>query len=214
MARARTATEERGVRAEGGAGQTGGGRGPAGGGGDATEPLAADPDATDVSRAAEGDLRAFERLYRRHVDRISSLVGRMLSDREAEDVTQEVFIRAWEKLGTFRGDAAFSTWLYRVALSQILQHRRQMARRRERSEAARRARPWRPDRQHADPVGLRIDFDGAIRRLPDGAREVFVLYDVEGYSHAEIAEMLDVSTGTTKSQLHRARMLLREHMDR
>lgn len=168
-----------------------------------------DPDAADAARAADGDERAFERLYRRHVPRIHSLARRMIGPDEAEPVTQRVFVRAWRKLDQFRGDAAFGTWLYQVAISVILSRRRTLGRRREREAgpgpldrmAGRRSRP-----------GLAVDLEAAMETLPDGAREVFVLHDVEGYMHREIAEMLDVTEGTSKSQLHRARMLLREQL--
>lgn len=167
-------------------------------------------DGPDARRAAEGDMQAFERLYRRHVARIHTLARRMLGEADADEATQDVFVRAWEKLGTFRGDAAFGTWLYRVGINVLLARRASLVRRRERftgDDAA-------IDRVSVRPVrtDLRIDFDAAIDRLPDGAREVFTLYDIEGYKHEEIAGMLGISAGTSKSQLHRARMLLRAHL--
>lgn len=167
-------------------------------------------DDADVSRAARGDGAAFERLYRRHVDRIHSLARRMVGPDDADVATQDVFVRAWQKLETFRGEAAFGTWLYRLAINRLLSRRRRTGRRRDRfgggSETLEgfSSRPDRPD--------LRLDFEEALEQLPDGAREIFVLYDVEGYKHREIAEMMDISTGTSKSQLHRARMLLRGHL--
>ncbi|HEX7119205.1 MAG TPA: RNA polymerase sigma factor [Longimicrobiales bacterium] len=167
-------------------------------------------DAEDAKRAAAGDARAFERLYRRHGARIHTLARRMLGEDEADEATQEAFVRAWKKLDTFRGDAAFGTWLHRVAINVILAHRAALAKRRERfpaGEAVAASSPARPVR-----TDLRVDFEAAIATLPDGAREVFVLYDVEGYKHEEIAARLGVSTGTSKSQLHRARMLLRGYL--
>lgn len=170
-------------------------------------------DITDARLAAEGDVRAFERLYRRHVDRVYSLVRRMLDDQLADEVTQDVFVRAWRKVDTFRGDAAFGTWLHRLAINVILGRRRKLAIRRERFvgdpgvvlETTSRTRS-------AAPQGP--EFEAGLRELPDGAREVFVLHDIEGYKHREIAEMLGVTVGTTKAQLHRARMAMREFVAR
>jgi RNA polymerase sigma-70 factor, ECF subfamily len=170
----------------------------------------ADPDRHDVERAAAGDAAAFERIYRRHVPRVHGMCRRMLSGEESDDVTQEVFIRAWEKLALFRGDAAFGTWLYRLAVNVILARRQSRTTYRERFGggdpdviplAARRDRP-----------DLRLDVEAAIDTLPAGAREIFLLHDVEGFTHEEIAGMLKVSAGTSKSQLHRARMSLRRYL--
>jgi len=174
--------------------------------------VGAAPDATDVQLAAAGDQAAFERLYHAHVARVHSLARRMLGGDDADEVTQDVFVRAWEKLGTFRGEAAFGTWLHRLAINVILGRRQSRARRWDRTvegDALVESLPSR--RSHLE---LHMDFETAIGRLPNGAREVFVLYDVEGFKHHEIAEMLGVTTGTTKAQLHRARMALRRHVDR
>lgn len=166
-----------------------------------------------MALAARGDGQAFERLYRRHVPRVHSLVRRMMGDEDADEVTQEVFVRAWRKLGTFRGESSFGTWLHRVAVNLILGQRTTRGRRRERfvpgeaGEAVIAAAPARAER-----VDLAMDFESAVTRLPNGARQVFVLHDVEGYKHEEIAGMLGVTTGTTKAQLHRARMTLREYL--
>jgi RNA polymerase sigma factor (sigma-70 family) len=163
-----------------------------------------------VARAAAGDTAAFERLYRTHVGRIYSLARRMIGEDEADDVTQDVFVRAWRNLARFRGDSTFGTWLYRLAINVVLGRRSQLATHRSRYEVddgiaeTRASRPVRVD--------LRVDFDAALDRLPRGAREVFVLHDVEGYTHEEIAGMLEVTPGTSKSQLHRARMTLRQHL--
>jgi RNA polymerase sigma-70 factor (ECF subfamily) len=167
----------------------------------------------DVALAASGDAHAFERLYRAHAARIHSLVRRMLSDDEAEEVTQDVFVRAWQKLGTFRGESAFGTWLHRLAVNVVLAKRQALGTRRARyhaDDAALETAPS-PRRKHLE---LSVDFETALERLPAGAREVFVLHDVEGYRHEEIADMLGLATGTTKSQLHRARMALRVHLER
>ena len=157
-------------------------------------------------------MAAFERLYLAHAARVNGLARRMVGADEADELTQDVFVRAWEKLGTFRGEAAFGTWLHRLAVNLLLGHRRVRRRHGERfsddEEAVERAgtRPM--------DAAISVDLEAAIGRLPDGARRVFVLHDVEGYRHEEIADMLGVTTGTSKSQLHRARMILREHLGR
>ncbi len=172
----------------------------------------AEADAVEVALAASGDSRAFERIYRAHVARIHSLARRMLDADLAEEVTQDVFVRAWQKLDTYRGEAAFGTWLHRLAINVILARRASLATRRSRfladdaAIARARSRPRAPE--------TAIDFEGALARLPAGARQVFVLHDVEGYRHEEIANMLGLATGTSKSQLHRARMALRRHLER
>jgi RNA polymerase sigma-70 factor (ECF subfamily) len=165
---------------------------------------------SDVALAAGGDASAFERLYRTHVARIHSLTRRMLGSHEADEVTQDIFVRTWQKLGQFRGDSAFSTWLHRLAVNVVIERRRSFAIQRERMS---------DDPEALDGVAvaparadLRVDFDAAIEQLPPGAREIFVLHDVEGYKHREIAAMLDITSGTSKRQLHRARMLLRRHL--
>jgi RNA polymerase sigma-70 factor (ECF subfamily) len=176
------------------------------------ERVAAHFEAADVKRAAKGDHQAFERLYRDHVGRIYALCVRMVDEQSAEDLTQDVFIRAWNKLGTFKGQSQFGTWLHRLAVNHVLS-RRETQRKREARTAAGEgvlARMMAPTRRSS---GHALDLEQAIRRLPDRARDVFVLYDVEGYSHDEIADALGVSVGTSKSQLHRARMLMRKHLN-
>ena len=160
--------------------------------------------------AREGDTRAFERLYRAQVARVHSLARRMAGEAAADDLTQEVFIRAWEKLRTFRGDAAFGTWLHRLAVNHIISRRKTLRRRQSRRVEGEGALEGRAARRQRPDVAL--DLEEALEGLPDGARRIFVLYDVEGYGHAEIAGMLEISEGTSKSQLHRARMLLRERL--
>jgi RNA polymerase sigma-70 factor, ECF subfamily len=178
------------------------------------EGLAADT--RDAQRAAGGDAEAFERLYRRHSARIYALAQRMLQgDEEAADATQEVFVRTWQKLGLFRGDSAFGTWLHRVAINVILARRTTLATRSKRfGEGEGLEDVHLVASTKADTPELRLDFEVALKQLPGGAREVFVLHDVEGYKHEEIAGMLGVSVGTSKSQLHRARMTLRKHLER
>ncbi len=171
----------------------------------------------DVTLAANGDRRAFERLYRANVDRIFSVCVRMVGDRaKAEELTQDAFVRAWEKLGTFRGDSQFSTWLHRLAVNVVLNDRETEGRRRDRHDDAVEdmdtisygdVRPL--------PVpGLSLDLEQAIAALPPGAKKVFVLHDIEGYTHEEIAESLGVTAGGCKAQLHRARMILRRMLTR
>ena len=169
-------------------------------------------DAADASRAAAGDFRAFERLYRTHAGRVHALARRMLSPDEAAEATQDVFVRAWQKIGQFRGDAAFGTWLHRLAVNVFLARRQVLKLARERHVDDETALETVPARVAGTDTS--IDFEAALERLPPGARQVFVLHDVEGYKHEEIAELLGVTTGTTKAQLHRARMILREHLDR
>lgn len=160
-----------------------------------------------VARAAGGDRDAFGELYRRHVDRIHGLAFRWVGPDEAAEVTQDVFVRAWEKLGTFRGESAFGTWLHRVAIRVILGQRRTMGKARERfstddTALGRFSAP-------PDTPDHRMDLERGIASLPEGARRVLLLHDVEGYRHEEIGTMLGISPGTSKSQLHRARMALR-----
>lgn len=168
-------------------------------------------EAKDVRLAAAGDAQAFERLYRSTVGRIHTLARRMAGESAADDLTQEVYLRAWSRLHTFRGDARFSTWLHRLAVNLILTRRTALRKQGDRTVSG----PGLLDRMAArvGRPGLRVDFEAAIATLPDRARDVFVLYDVEGYKHEEIGEMLGIHPGTSKSQLHRARMLLRRHLE-
>ncbi|MGE0160517.1 MAG: RNA polymerase sigma factor [Gemmatimonadales bacterium] len=164
-----------------------------------------------MARAAAGDQGAFERLYRGHVGRVYALAVRLAGPGEADDLTQEVFIRAWSKLGTFKGEAQFGTWLHRLAVNHILS-RRTVLKKREESHSSGETLLERLLATRQRTPGTRLDLEAALRRLPRRAREVFVLYDVEGYGHDEIAQTLGVTVGTSKSQLHRARMLLRERL--
>ena len=174
---------------------------------------------TDAARAASGDRRAFERLYRENLDRVFSICARMVGDRSlAEELTQDVFVRAWEKLHLFRGESAFTTWLHRLAVNVVLNRRKSDGVRRTRfgggggdeGEDVVAALPGRVP----DSPGDRLDLEAAIATLPPGARRVFVLHDVEGYKHEEIAGMLGITAGGSKAQLHRARLLLREALQR
>ena len=177
------------------------------------EPVHESAPQDDVALAARGDRRAFERLYRAHANRVFSLCVRMAGDRTlAEELTQDVFVRAWEKLALFRGESAFTTWLHRIAVNVVLNDRQSERRRRDRLDEGVEDMDT-LDHSHARPMevpGLSIDLERAIATLPPGARKVFVLHDVQGYTHEEIGEMLGVTSGGCKAQLHRARMLLRE----
>jgi RNA polymerase sigma-70 factor (ECF subfamily) len=173
---------------------------------------------TDVALAASGDRQAFERIYRAHVNRVFSVCVRMSGDRVlAEELTQDVFVRAWAKLSLYRGESAFSTWLHRLAVNVILNARKTEGRRRGRFAAeADEPEDALPSVALArtTPAGIAIDLEAAVASLPPGARRVFVLHDVEGYKHEEIATMLEITSGGSKAQLHRARMLLREALER
>jgi len=177
----------------------------------------------DVALAAAGDRRAFERLYRQHVDRVYSLCARMAGDRtRGEELTQDVFVRAWEKLHLFRGDSSFSTWLHRLAVNVVLNDRKSEGRRRKRfeeegdEEGGIDTHAARPSGGLGTPLqpGDMMDLEAAIATLPPGARRVFLLHDVQGFTHEEIAASTGVTTGAKKAQLHRARMLPRERLKR
>jgi len=174
--------------------------------------LTADSIAADTALAASGDASAFERLYRTHVARVHSLVRRMLDADEVDDVTQDVFIRAWQKLATFRGESAFGTWLHRLAVNVVLARRKNVGI--ERGRFITEDAPLEKATGKRETPELSLDFEEALGQLPEGARQVFVLHDVEGYRHEEIARMLGIVPGTSKSQLHHARMALRRHLER
>ncbi len=163
-----------------------------------------------VDRAARGDVEAFEELYRDHVGRIYLLCLRMCGDPSAaEELTQEVFVRAWQKLRSFRGESAFSTWLHRVAVNVVLGARRSTARRESRVRPAGDDLPLDFATTESHP-GQTLDLERSIAALPEGARTVFILHDVEGFRHKEIARLTGLAVGTSKAQLHRARRLLRK----
>ncbi len=169
-------------------------------------------DAADVALAQSGDAQAFERLYRAQVAKIHGLARRMVGPAEADELTQDVFVRGWQKLHTFRGEAAFGTWLHRLAVNVMLAHRGALGARRRYLDDE--ADPVEVGKAQPAPLELTMDFETAIGRLPPGARQIFVLHDVEGYKHEEIAGMLGIAAGTSKAQLHRARMALRRHLER
>ena len=174
------------------------------------------PDADDFSLcklASGGNLAAFELLYQRYHRRTYSLCLRMTnSQTEAEDLTQEVFIQLFRKIGSFRGDSAFSTWLHRLTVNQVLMHfRRRSVKNEKTSEDG--EIPEQIVSGTANPNKMfvldRLALNKAIEQLPPGYKKVFILHDVEGYEHEEIARMLQLSVGTSKSQLHKARLKLR-----
>jgi len=168
-----------------------------------------------VARAREGDSLAFEGLYRRLSGRVYGVCLRMAREpTKAEELAQEAWVRAWERLESFRGDSRFSTWLHRLTVNVVLDSRRRDGRWRDRFESLADQREGIETSTHEPPAGLRMDLEKAVDRLPDGARTVFLLYDVEGFKQQEIAERLGVAEGTVKAQLHRARKLLREVMER
>jgi len=174
------------------------------------------PQKTDyelAQKAADGDMAAFEELYQRHNRRVYSLCLRMTGNvSEAEDLAQEVFIQLFRKIGSFRGESAFTTWLHRLTVNQCLMHFRKRSVKLERTteEGETPVQIVRgTENPNAMPVLDRIALDNALKQLPPGYRTVFVLHDVEGHEHEEIAKILGVAVGTSKSQLHKARMKLR-----
>jgi RNA polymerase sigma factor (sigma-70 family) len=184
----------------------------AAGGGDAAS-LAA-----DVALAAAGDRTAFERVYRAHCDRVYSVCVRMTADAaQAEELTQDTFVRAWAKMSLFRGESSFATWLHRLAVNVVLNAHKGEGRRRRLMGTTSDGEPDETGGALAAiaapthfAAGEWLDIEAAIASLPPGARRVFVLHDVEGYRHEEIGTMLGITSGGSKAQLHRARMLIRE----
>ena len=171
-----------------------------------------DSEADLVRRARRGEVEAFEDLYRGHVGRIYAVILRMVADPAlAEELTQEAFVRAWGRLASFRGTSAFGTWLHRLSVNVALDALRARRRWRERFSDEPPARP--PAAPASDPADA-LDLEQAIAMLPPRARAVFVLHDVEGYKHREIARLLELSVGACKAHLHRARRRLREELDR
>lgn len=158
----------------------------------------------EARSAAAGDRAAFERFYRASVARVHTLARRLLGRARADEATQEIYLTAWRKLSSWRGEASATTWLHRLALNTLLN----LAARRPPPETGADERIGALAARASAP-GTRLDLEEAIAALPDGARAVFVLHDVEGFSHADVAARLALSVGTSKSQLHRARLLLR-----
>jgi RNA polymerase sigma-70 factor (ECF subfamily) len=175
---------------------------------------ASDFDYRLAQRVAGGDMLAFEEFYERYHRRVYALCLRMTGNTaEAEDLTQEVFIHVYRKIGSFRGDSTLMTWLHRVTVNRTLMHFRKSAVRRERTTEDG-ATPE-PEVRLAERLGQmpavdRLMLEKAVTQLAPGYRAVFILHDVEGYEHSEIARSLGISTGTSKSQLHKARLRLRQ----
>jgi len=184
-----------------------------------------------VQRAQAGDMEAFEALYREHYPRVYALALRMLRDgRLAEELSVEIFARAWESLGSFQGKSAFGTWLHRLGVNQILNHLRTERRRHARitivadlpEGPGTRDAPQEPsERLDMDAFSrdvsrampdTRIDLERAIAALPDRAREALILHHVEGYKYREIADLMGTKIGTVKAQIHRACAMIRETM--
>ena len=172
-----------------------------------------DNDVVLAQKSADGDTAAFEELYHRHFRRVYALCLRMTGNPEqAEDLTQDVFIQLFNKIGSFRGDSAFTTWLHRMTVNQVLMYFRKRSTKSEMTAIDDET----PDQivrgtenPNAMPVIDRIALEKAVQQLPPGYRTVFILHDVEGYEHEEIARMMGVAEGTSKSQLHKARLKLR-----
>jgi RNA polymerase sigma-70 factor, ECF subfamily len=167
-----------------------------------------------IRRAQTGDLDAFESLYRQHSGRVYALCLRLVAGdkSDATELMQDVFVRAWRSLATFRGDCAFSSWLHRLAVNTMLENARSETRREARvllmDDTSRL-----PGAARSSGLELKMDMESAVASLPKGARTAFVLHDIEGYHHQEIAQQLGISVGTVKAQLHRARRLLREKLE-
>ena len=171
-----------------------------------------DIDAT-VRRAQQGDVDAFEAIYRAHAAAVFKLCRRMVADeREARELTQDVFVRAWERLTQFRGQSAIGTWLHRVAVNIVLLHLRTA--KRESLQLLDADDDEAPVFANDASIHARLDMEAALARLPAGARTVFVLHDVEGFSHDEIAQMTGLASGTVRAQLWRARRALMRLLDR
>ena len=176
-------------------------------------------EAEAIDRAKRGDATSFEALYGLHKRRVYSLCLRMVGNpADAEDLMQEAFLQLFRKIGTFRGESAFSTWLHRMTVNVVLMRLRKKS-----LPAASLEETTEPDEETGGPrkdigapdLGLsgavdRVNLERAIGQLPPGYRAVFVLHDVQGYEHNEIADIMDCSVGNSKSQLHKARTRLRE----
>ena len=171
-----------------------------------------DEDFKLVEKAVAGNPDAFKQLFMKNVNRVHSLCLRISADVHlAEDLTQEVFIKAWEKLSTFKFQCKFSSWLHSIAVNQFLMHLRSSQRKSGKEEDLGKEEIIRDSKLQQDS---RIDLQKAIDNLPEQARMVLVLHDIEGYKHSEISEMLSIQTGTSKAHLHRARKILREELSK
>ncbi len=166
-----------------------------------------------LAASASNNTKAFETLYERHRPRVYSLCLRMLQNtHEAEDLTQDVFIQLHRKIHTFAGKSEFTTWLHRMTVNQVLMHFRKRVVKKETTEKGEEWIKFKIDasKRFNMPLIEKISLDKAISQLPEGYRNVFVLHDVEGYEHSEVAKILGCSLGTSKSQLHKARLKMRK----
>jgi RNA polymerase sigma-70 factor (ECF subfamily) len=163
-----------------------------------------------IARCQEGDVEAFELLYRQHAARLYTLACRMAgSPEDGEDLLQEIFLQAHRKLGSFKGDSAIGTWLYRLALNHCLDYvRSRQAKMSKVTETLDAEASFQPTARRETPIA-RMDLERAVARLPEGCREAFVLHDVEGFDHKEVGRLLGIAEGTSKSQVFKARMKLR-----
>ena len=166
-----------------------------------------------IERASGGDQRAFETLYRANVGRVYAVCLRMTANRsEAEECTQMTFVKAWQKIGSFQRRSALSTWLHRIAVNEVLAQRRSEKRRRNYLEVVEELPRGSDEDTTIENYGTDLDLEAAVQSLPEGARQVFVLCAVYGYSHEETANTLGLAIGTSKAQLHRARQLLQTRL--
>ena len=163
-----------------------------------------------VARCQEGDVEAFEVLYKQHAARLYTLACRMAgSPEDGEDLLQEIFLQAHRKLGSFKGDSAIGTWLYRLALNHCLDYvRSRQAKMSKLTDTLDADASFQPTARRETPIA-RMDLERAVARLPEGCREAFVLHDVEGFDHKEVGRLLGIAEGTSKSQVFKARMKLR-----
>ncbi len=160
-----------------------------------------------IERAKNNDYRAYEELYHLHIGKVFALCVRLLNDRDmAEDMAQEAFVQAWRNLSKFRGDSAFGSWLYRITTNTVLSYLRKQKHFQNSLDIDDIEIEYRETQEE------KLSLEVAIAALPDGARAVFVLYSLEGYTHEEISGMLDIAVGSSKAQLHRARTLLKEKL--
>jgi len=163
-----------------------------------------------VAQCQAGNVEAFETLYHQHAARLYTLACRMAgSPEDGEDLLQEIFLQAYRKLGSFKGDAAIGTWLYRLALNHCLDYvRSRQAKMNKLTDTLDADTSIQPAARRDTPIA-RLDLERALERLPDGCREAFVLHDVEGFDHKEVGRLLGIAEGTSKSQVFKARMKLR-----
>lgn len=165
-------------------------------------------DLEDVRRAQAGDVAAFERLYREHLPRVHRIARWLLGTDDVDDVIQDVFVRVWSKLATFNGRSTVETWINRVATNVVLRHREKLGRRAGREVPL----ESHDERVHIDRLDLRLDIEAAVSGLPERARIVFVLHEIQGLTHEEISKLMGTTSITCRTQLHRARQMIRSQL--